>query len=253
MKLTRGCGNRKCGGLYLVGEGIPVLCKKLPVEVPAVCSYCNGGIKQSRGITFINPSILHIEQGHCGAAYCTECPVGVMLPDRVGLMWVGKKYYTPQSFTDEASRFGVSKRIAQIPKELVLGETWILLTHPEGMQKTVDCEKCTCKPTLLIKHDEARPAVFHAFRPERIETPLSKEVYLDESGKVHEEKEIEIRNLLNRGIAPVFVDVDGKGDAVEDTEIMLLISANSALPKESHLPSPMVMKHHSIVRDAEAA
>lgn len=47
------------------------------------------------------------------------------------LMWVGKVYYkTIASFVEEAEKMGVQKRIANIPRGLVLNSSRIFLAHP---------------------------------------------------------------------------------------------------------------------------
>lgn len=46
-------------------------------------------------------------------------------------MWVGEQYYTIESFIDEASRIGISKRISHIPADLVLGQSRIYFAHAQ--------------------------------------------------------------------------------------------------------------------------
>jgi len=75
-------------------------------------------------------------------------------------MWVGEKFYTPDSFRVESKRYGVSKRIADIPSWLVLGETWVFLAHPKYP---------VLKHGLAVDH---KPAIFSAFKPDRVEVPL---------------------------------------------------------------------------------
>jgi hypothetical protein len=76
----------------------------------------------------------------------------------MGLMWVGAKYYpSPTEFTREAAAQGISKRIAQIPRELVVGKTWIALAHPAAIGK-------------IVEHKvKSFPGVFAVFRPSAIE------------------------------------------------------------------------------------
>jgi len=50
----RGCGYRKVGGLYLVGDGIFVPCDRLPYLLET-CPVCGHGIHFTRSMTEINP------------------------------------------------------------------------------------------------------------------------------------------------------------------------------------------------------
>jgi hypothetical protein len=52
---------------------------------------------------------------------------------------------------------GISKRIAQIPRELVVGKTWIALAHPKAYFSTCDFEA------------GFNPGIFCFFIPQRIE------------------------------------------------------------------------------------
>lgn len=154
VEQRRGCGYRKKGGIYFVSDGIGSPCDKLPIEL-TVCPTCSCGIKQARGFTWITSALF--ENKSCSGD-CERCPLN--LKDlRLGLMWVGTKYYpTPADFSKEASAMGVSKRISQVPKDFVVGETWIALAHPKA----------------IVSYDEKNepvftPGIFRAFRPARIE------------------------------------------------------------------------------------
>jgi len=155
----RGCGYRKVGGLYLVGEGLPKVCDRLPFELK-VCPVCNQGIKFSRGFTWLNGQFFGGVHHPCGCYPCPICQPDIETKNAYALMWVGEKYYTPESFTQEAMQLGVSKRIAQIPKNLKLGETWILLAHKKAIYKATD------DAGQMIKE---YAGIFYAFRPKRIE------------------------------------------------------------------------------------
>jgi hypothetical protein len=151
----RGCGYRKPGALYFISEGIASSCDKLPILLD-VCPCCSAGIKQARGFTWILSKLF--EDKNCNGN-CERCPMN--LKDlRLGLMWVGEKYYpTPAHFSKEAARMGVSKRISQIPKEFIVGETWIALAHPKAISE-VNAE---------TEEIEYKPGIFRAFQPDRIE------------------------------------------------------------------------------------
>ena len=109
------------------------------------------------------------------------------------LMWIGEKFYpTPADFSSEAAQAGVSKRISQIPKDLVVGETWVLLAHPK-----------TCVKWTVGENGEQvanyTPGIFHAFIPQRIE-------YIVTGNETLEELESKVK----RGITLVNVIPDTK-------------------------------------------
>lgn len=172
----RGCGYRKKGGLYLRSDGIGQECGRLPIEL-TVCPCCNQGIKPARGFTWISGEI--IKNSKCPGldTECAACPM-FSVPEKVGLLWVGGKFYpTPESFTIEANKMGVSKRIAQVPKDLVLGETWVAIAHRE------------------VKFgEEKKPGIFRIFKPTRIE-------YVVRGNETMQE----LKALEKRGIEPVKV------------------------------------------------
>jgi len=166
----RGCGYRGKGGTYLVADGRGTTCFKLPIEL-TVCPYCGSGIKFSREFTWITPQLFNdakcdnheMGRGHL----CIGCPLNHRDEKRrLGLMWVGNKFYTPAEFTAEAARQGISKRIAHIPREFEVGKTWILLAHIEAVKKQVVHKPF---PEVEIDAIEYAPGIFHAFCPQRIE------------------------------------------------------------------------------------
>jgi hypothetical protein len=118
-------------------------------------------------------------------------------------MWVGEKHYTPTAFTVEAQLQGVSKRIAQIPRGLVIGETWILLAH-----KKVICTASSGSAGGLFSSTAPswRPGVFYAFRPERLELIVTQE-QLDAADAKQREK------WEKAGITPVVVPDEPKHHA----------------------------------------
>ena len=64
-----------------------------------------------------------------------EAPVEPKCQAQDYLMWVGYSGYpTIESFVSEAQRLGVSKRISRLPKDLIPGESRILLAHDEGIK-----------------------------------------------------------------------------------------------------------------------
>jgi hypothetical protein len=118
-EFKRGCGYRKKGGTYMVSlmpQELPT--SGFPIEL-SVCPCCNAGIKFSRGFQWIQPRLLFGDES---------------LPERAGLIWIGGGFYsTPKDFIDEARALGVSRRIATVPRGLVIGETRIYLAHKRAI------------------------------------------------------------------------------------------------------------------------
>lgn len=247
---ARGCGFRKGGGMYLVNDGAGRSCGRIPLPLH-VCPTCSQGIKPARGFTWVDGKAVLAAAPACtlpdvpletlallgmaadkardvaASAICETCSFNGLREGKVGLMWVGGKYYpTPESFKKEAVSMGLSKRIAQIPKELVVGTTWVWLAHREtipaehkldcrglGSMKETDIEglvrktndgtllewcNCGAKPT---------PGVFHAFVPTRIEYVVK-----------GDESDIEIEALAKRGLTLVKVERIGEnGELFPDT------------------------------------
>lgn len=157
IESERGCGYRKGGGIYLVSDGIGSVCCKLPMEL-TVCPCCHGGIKPARGFTWVTTSLF-------ASVPCFEpdqlnlCPMNLPADIRVGLLWVGEKYYpTAQDFTREANAMGTSKRLSAIPKDIEVGKTWVYLAHRKAVAKVTEKGEV-----------EFFPGIFRAFRPDRIE------------------------------------------------------------------------------------
>lgn len=185
IEQARGCGYRKPGGIYLVADGIGSICCRLPHEL-TVCPCCGEGIKQSRGFTWVTGAIFgeRKDEQH-KQQLCTDCPLNDT-NKKFGLMWVGEKYYkTAIHFTREANAMGVSKRIAQVPTDLIVGTTWILLAHPKAVMKIEDDK---------IVHTQG---IFQAFRPTRIEYIIT-----------GEESEDELNRLEKRGFTLIKVQRD---------------------------------------------
>ena len=134
------------------------------------------------------------------------------VPIKYGLMFVGKKFYTPEKFIKEAKKMGISKRIATIPKELELGKTWVLLAHMEAGEKLVDAteELTRGNKTIDGKCEIKVPAIFYVFVPKRIVkliTPVEAK-----------DKDL-VENLEKRGITPLVGITDSKGNVTESFEL----------------------------------
>jgi len=103
-------------------------------------------------------------------------------------MWVGRRFYTPQEFLEEIEGVEISKAIKQIPKGLVLGETWVMIGHPEAYVDSSDDKYVQEHNDWLtecsrLKMDEEKPrepmaptypGVITAFIPSRIEMLIFK-------------------------------------------------------------------------------
>lgn len=209
VEAERGCGFRKAGGLYLVSDGLGEPCERLPVPI-VPCPTCGSKIEFSRSFQWVKTE--HALAGAKGCIddpkHCPRCPVcypdpnlkQAEPPDRVGLMWVGETFYaTPREWNAEAAKLGVSKRIPAVPKELVVGKTWVFVAHLKAIER--ECEAChgaggiatppgrmvceTCKGDGKLY----TPAVFHAFRPLRVElivTPsMKKQRWVKDLEKKH--------------------------------------------------------------------
>ncbi len=222
VEQMRGCGFRKVGGLYLCGGGQGMACDRIPYELE-ICPTCGGGIKFTRGWTWIDwlkYAGTHGEtckdmysRSHVPGPFCPMCdPTEFSQP--YGLLWVGESNYTPQSFIQEALTMGVSKRIAAVPRNLKLGETWVLFAHRSacGERKDEDGKAV------------AVPGVFYAFRPQTLELLVweseAKPEYLEDLGK--------------RGITPIIIP-DGDEDHHPDTKAKITLDDRAAVDRANRI------------------
>ena len=158
----RACGYRKVGGLYLVSAAPAAPCDRLPLALE-VCPVCGEGLYVTRTPRRINALRLfgvHFDQAPPGYV-CTcgqSCPVCCPDDGPHYVLGVGARHYTPEAFSFESRLMGVSKHVPAVPRELVLGVSWIYLTH------------CHAISIPLSKGEiEYRAGVFQAFRPQRVE------------------------------------------------------------------------------------
>lgn len=231
VEAKRGCGYRKVGGTYLVGGGIGVPCDRLPIQLD-ICPACGGGIKQTRGWTWIKNLALLIDGSHkvethkdgghlCPEAAnqsCTLC-AAPQLMGKVALLWIGEQFYkTPGEFIAEGVAQGFSRRIATVPKDFVPGKTYVLLAHPKAV-RTLALGEPEDSPLLATAVESPehglrvvyKPGIFYAWLPQRIEHICT------ESQRGTEE----VAALEKRGIVPVFVpdnDPDHQGTAYDKKE-----------------------------------
>lgn len=182
VEAKRGCGYREAGGIYLVTSGLGEPCERLPVPLEC-CPTCGEGVRQTRAFRWIKSELMSENARACdfNPKHCPRCPIcqPVLLErhaepkDSMGLLWVGEKFYpTVEDWGREAAKLGVSKRIAAIPKGLVVGKTWIAVGHPRAIRKPVDGQKDKGE---LFDDDKVKygPGIFHAFVPERVEVVVT--------------------------------------------------------------------------------
>lgn len=196
IEARRGCGYRKVGGLYLVSGQLGEHCHRLPVPLH-VCPTCNQGIKQSRGWQWVSKALLAPDcavaapcQG--GIDHLERCPLcnTNYLPEKVGLVWIGEKFYkTPQHFMKESVELGISRRIKTVPRGFKVGESWVLLAHPKS------CEDHSIPDRLAWS-----PGIFTLFKPTRIEILV----------KQSEATEAKMADLAERGLTPILIPDDDK-------------------------------------------
>jgi len=201
LEPRRGCGYRYVGKLYVRAPGIFGICDRgsLPLTT---CPVCGSGIKFSRGWIKLQPQRLFGKHGErkniscptcgemmeiggwgyvcnsCGTEVkaaehkeCTDgegCPI-CNPPEKAYMLWVGEKFYTPQSFIEEAQRLGVSKAVATIPRDFEIGKTIVYLAHRKAAKMMVK------DPSTLTGYREVEiPGVFASFRPTHFEMLVKK-------------------------------------------------------------------------------
>ena len=143
IEAERLCGFRMVGKIYIVGSGISVVCDNLPYPLKP-CDCCGFAPQFIRGFSWLKKEYIkehnRVVSAEDGTMELIECDCIATCPichpnsnslEHYGLMWVGEKYYTPENFVHEAEEMGVSKAINKIPKDVILGKTWILLAHPK--------------------------------------------------------------------------------------------------------------------------
>jgi hypothetical protein len=129
---------------------------------------------------------------------------------RAGLLWIGEAFYkTPTDFLIEGAEMGVSRRIASVPRNFKVGETWILLAHSKAVRTVVvdpDMKMALFPDAPAATKVVYKPGIFYVWRPQRLEKIML------ESQRTSEE----VAKLEKQGITPVFVpdnDTDHQGKA----------------------------------------
>ena len=201
----RGCGYRREGHLYLRLDGSGMPCGKLPIIVEK-CPCCGAGIGPARNWTWIDgDAFVRSAQKECHNGMCAACPLsGIFSIGRAGLLWIGEKYYqSTVDFMLEADEMGISRHISQVPHGFEVGMTWVFMAHRKGVPEVSSGEN-GIGSTITFK-----PAIFRAFRPDRIEIVVSEDAT---------DKEIE--GYLKRGLTPVVVKRVGEQSSfIEDEEM----------------------------------
>jgi len=211
IEQVRGCGLRKMGKLYMVCDGVSVSCDRLPLELePCLC--CGYTPEQNRSVSWLHVAYVGEHGPGCRDDFpCPICHPEQIPKDRLkdekylGLMWVGKRHYSPHDFIKEANTMGVSKAVSAIPDGLVLGKTWILLAHPEV--EFTQYANGDSKGLALAEPRKA-PGVFFAFTPQRYEMLLPLRDFTAEERAEAEEK------LAKKGITLIWVP---QGDEKDHT------------------------------------
>lgn len=200
---SRGCGNRKPGGLYLVSGQLSEPCPRLPIPLDR-CPHCGQGIGPARGWTWVEPEAIVPAERHSSDTHDSHCPLAPSLHgthrmgDRAGLIWVGEQFYpTPEAFMAEAAAMGVSRRIKAVPRGFEIGTHWVLLGHRKAIDKTqqlADSLSTPDEPVVVSGEREYQPGIITAFKPTAIEYVVK-----------GDETDEEIASLEERGIQPVKV------------------------------------------------
>lgn len=184
----RGCGWRKTGGLYLVSDGPGIVCGRLPIPT-GTCPTCGHGIRPARSFTWVDGSKFLEAAPECTLQECGWCPMDRLISNgigKAGLIWIGEKYYpTLEDFQEEAHRYGISRRLTNVPNDFVVGETWVLLAH----------RKAILDPFEWGKKVTYSPGIFRVWKPERIEIIVT-----------GDEPDDEIEGYLARGLTPVKIE-----------------------------------------------
>lgn len=188
-QIKRGCGFRRIGGTYVVGE-IPTvsfnksqICPNLPLNIPE-CPTCGHTIPFFRSIKKINPLELFLPPvNKCKDKNCPFCNIP---GERAWIMWVGKKYYTTDTFINEAITTGVSKRVPFRPEGFKDGD-WVYLAYPKVFEIPRKGKKSKWKPGF-----------FCAFKAQQFERIIPEKKSNDQT----------YLNSLGEGITAVIEDPD---------------------------------------------
>jgi len=213
IEAERGCGYRIVGKIYIVGSGLAAVCDNLPYPIEK-CSGCGFTPQFTRGFSWLEKSYIKkhkiygqifdstglpyevVDDCDCPAANCPICHPDRNGLEQYGLMWVGDKHYTPEEFIAESNSMGVSKAINKMPKDLILGRTWILLAHNKHP---------FVSEGFMTGESDFKPAIFYAFIPSAYEMLIYKKDATPEK----------LAELREQGITPIVVPDDAYEHGVE--------------------------------------
>lgn len=198
----RMCGWRrpdKTGvGIYLVGPMAAEICERLPYYVKP-CHGCGSVFRFFRGWMGVGPSERFSDEPRCGQnglqenhrhELCAVCSPEIAGPNAM-VVFVGKKFYSPAEFVDEALKIGISKKIPNFPEWFEIGKTYVYLAHNEavlkqrvnpGTMEPVFDEK-TKRPVM-----DALPGLIGCFRPVQIDLVVKNERAVPERAKRYAER-----------------------------------------------------------------
>jgi len=200
----RGCGFRKKGGIYLVCDAPARHCGKMPIPL-GICPCCGQGIKPSRAPLWIEQPERLWESipCECSPDVCRNCPMSRAYETGAALLiWVGSKFYpTTEEFNRESRLMGISRRIAHIPKNFQVGETWVLLAHRNAIDAA----------PVMSAHPDWKPGIFAMFQPTRLEIVVRG----DEPDDV-------IEDYIKRGLTPVMIQRQATSSEPQATQQGLL-------------------------------
>ena len=183
------CHYRTVGSLYLVCPPYFWTCDRQ--FILETCTVCGGGIKHSRGFKWFEPGKL-MGQHMIDDEPCPDVKLRCLLcspPEgQHGLMWIGDKFYSVESFLQEAGEMGISRKIRSIPRKFKLGKTVVYLAHVKAFTDPEDEKK-------------KLPGIFCAFRPKRLERIITQSQSEDDEF---------MEKLKNRGETPVIVPNEDK-------------------------------------------
>lgn len=188
VESERGCGYRTVGGVYLCSSAGDAVCDALPVVIDS-CPCCDFNVKQSRSMQPVHVGYLasKLKDHTCNESF--KCPVcyfvneypfhktlrkvdkkKLRVPEVFYLMFVSRNFYSPKSFIEEAKTLGISKRIAPncLPKKFRVGKDFVFLAHRDvPFVAKLEAGSLVAEPVY-------KRAIFHVFRPDRLELLLWK-------------------------------------------------------------------------------
>lgn len=232
----RGCGFRTVGSVYLCGKGMALPCDWLPKEFEE-CVVCGNIPHFIRSIQKIDPLAMfgpHAKDICKCKPFCPLCNPETKPRDIPNyLMWVGKDY-SPESFIKEANKMGVSKKINSLPKDLIVGKSWIYLAK----QDLIEDKEVAYHPKKTKKKD----AIFFAFIPQKVEYLMEKK----KKGEYTQSELDEIKECKKRGMTIIWVERTPENDV----HFPKRKRKRGAIPKPKK-PKPKMMDLSSLLKKKE--